>query len=1029
MDKSEYRTKLEEVQKLIDSGNEEEGLYLLDTMSWRKIRNVNALLQASEIYEAHGRLNDARELLELAHERSPIGRMIIYRLALLCIRLDSYREAKDYYEEFVEIAPHDSLRYIISYKLAKAQGADSITLISILEELKEHDFLEEWAYELALLYHKTSQVEKCISVCDEIILWYGDGPYVESAMELKMVYQPLDEQQENKYRAFKRRRDGITEVMPQEIPTVGKGEILREPIEIPEVALSTDRFNTQNLQAEIKKNIEQIMNATEEEEVDDKMEGIKELVEEIPYVKVQKDATGPIEEAVIKRRESDKIDDTLRSRFREYLAEEYDGQISLSIPDTEDIEPQIAGQMTIDQVMADWQKTARAAEAALAEADEQQLQNVKAKAIEEATQIIDRLENAKDELDAGITPKELLKKEYLDGLEDEKEQEDLLSQDTRFLPAGAKATFDTIKTLEEEGPSKALEKYDTKRIDTDTVEQEAFKKQSTFKIPKIDVSGVASGVGLEVPIVEAEGLADAAVATGVIASAGLEGAEAFASKNWEPASLDDEEKDIDIPLVDKATEMVADVNDMLAKEIDRAERGTTTRLPVMETRHILEGTKAQAESAPVAEDTVEETVVEPESPIEPEEPQEPKSEFAGEAKIDVSQTRAFAEAVVAIMKEETAEDDLDTDPEYEEEVRRSEEVLRALAADPEPEPEPEITDEVENTYTEPEISEEVKEPGVIEEIIEDSIKEVAVDTIEEELPTIEAAEEVAENISFEEEDDDDDIVISEEAFSDAIYEELPQTSLTKEEKELFTYFTPIEGMERSLCQILTGARARLSSDGMASTGNIIIQGGEGSGKTTLATSIIQVLQTEIGKPSGNVGKIDGDNLNGKDLNKLFSKIRSGCLIIEHAGDISRECALELSAQMEQDETGILVILEDVRKGIERVMALNPAFSRKFTEKIVIPVMTIDELVNFGKAYAMDLGYSIDEMGVLALYDRINLIQRFDHPTNLNEVKEIVDEAIDVAESGGGIKGFFGRLGSKHYDDVGNLILQEKDFQV
>lgn len=1003
MDKSEYKTKLEEVEKLIASGNEEEGLYLLDTMSWRKVRNVNALLSASEIYEEHGRLDDARELLELAHERSPIGRMIIYRLALLCIRLETYSEAKDYYEEFVEIAPHDSLRYIISYKLAKAQGADNITLISILEELKEHDFLEEWAYELALLYHKSGQTEKCISVCDELILWYGDGPYVESAMELKMVHQPLDEQQENKYRSFKLRRDGITEVMPQEIPTGGKGEILRAPIEIPEVALSTDRFNTQNLQAEIKKNIEQIMNATEEEEVDDKMEGIKELVEEIPYAKVPKDATGPIEKAVMKKRESKKIDDTLKSRFKEYLAEEYDGQISLSIPETEDIEPQIAGQMTIDQVLADWQKTARAAEAALAEADEQQLLNVKAKAIEEATQIIDRLENAKEELDAGVAPKELLKKEYLDGVEDKNEIESLLSQDTRYLPAGAKATMETIKTLEEEGAESTLDKYATKRVDSKAVEQEAFKKQSTFKIPKIDVSGEASGVGLEVPIVEGVVAKEATKATGVIAGSLVDTAEAVSSENWNPEVFEPEN---DVQLVDKATEMVADVNDMLAKEIDRAERGTTTRLPIIDTLPTDDDASEQENQT--------ESVPEEKTPVA-----EPRSEFAEESIIDEEQTRAFAEAVVALMKEESAENQQDDiDPEYEEEIRRSEDVLRALEADVEiePEPEPEIVENIETS-----------EPVVEVEESEEIIKQIEEDEV---LPEIEPAEEVAESIYYEEdEDDDDDIAISEDAFSQAIYDEMPQTSLTKEEKELFTYFTPIEGMERSLCQILTGARARLSSDGTTSTGNIIIQGGEGSGKTTLATSIIQVLQTEIGKPSGNVGKIDGENLNGKDLNKLFSRIRNGCLIIEHAGDISRECALELSAQMEQDETGVLVILEDVRKGIERVMALNPAFSRKFTEKIVIPVMTIDELVNFGKAYAADMGYSIDEMGVLALYDRINLIQRFDHPTNLNEVKEIMDDAIDEAESGGGIKGFFGRLGSKHYDDAGNLILQEKDFQV
>ncbi|MBR1629902.1 MAG: hypothetical protein IJ679_11670 [Lachnospiraceae bacterium] len=225
---------------------------------------------------------------------------------------------------------------------------------------------------------------------------------------------------------------------------------------------------------------------------------------------------------------------------------------------------------------------------------------------------------------------------------------------------------------------------------------------------------------------------------------------------------------------------------------------------------------------------------------------------------------------------------------------------------------------------------------------------------------------------------------------------------------------------------MTGVRAKLLSDKNPATGNVIIQGGEGSGKTTLGTNLISVLKKEIGKPDGNFGKIDATRLNTKDLSDLFTKIRGGALIIERAGDITRETALELSAQLEMDRSGILIILEDARIGIERVMALNPAFSKRFTEKIVIPLLGNDELVNFGKAYSAEKGYSIDDFGILALYDRIDLIQRTDHPTNLTEVKEIIDEAIDNAE-GGGFRGFLGRLGRRHYDQDGNLILQEKDF--
>ncbi|MBQ7677398.1 MAG: hypothetical protein IJT32_04115 [Lachnospiraceae bacterium] len=256
-------------------------------------------------------------------------------------------------------------------------------------------------------------------------------------------------------------------------------------------------------------------------------------------------------------------------------------------------------------------------------------------------------------------------------------------------------------------------------------------------------------------------------------------------------------------------------------------------------------------------------------------------------------------------------------------------------------------------------------------------------------------------------------------------EEPVQKELTKEEKEIFTYFTPIGGMEMALCQVLTSARNRLTKAKGSQTGNIIIQGAAGSGKTTLATSLIRVLQMETDKPNRNIGRIDGANLNTKDIAKLFSKLNGGCLIVEKAGEITRETTMELSAVMEHEATDVLMILEDGRTGMEKVLSLNPQFARKFTEKIIIPVLTIDELVNFGKAYASDLGYAIDEMGILALYDRINLIQRLDHPTNLTEVKEIVDEAIDKAERGG-LKGLFSR---KKRDEAGNVILQERDFQI
>lgn len=252
------------------------------------------------------------------------------------------------------------------------------------------------------------------------------------------------------------------------------------------------------------------------------------------------------------------------------------------------------------------------------------------------------------------------------------------------------------------------------------------------------------------------------------------------------------------------------------------------------------------------------------------------------------------------------------------------------------------------------------------------------------------------------------------------------TKLSKEQREIFTYFVPIKGMEKQLCQAMTGAARRLASGGRASTGNMIIQGGQGSGKTVLATSMIKALQKEIGKPNGRIGKIEASVLNQKDVAELLRKVAGGCLIIEKAGSISKETAIKLSTLLERDESGVFVIIEDTHKGIQKVLSRDAGFASRFSEKINIPIFTSDELVAFAKAYANELGYTIDEMGVLALYNSISNIQKLDRATTLTEVKEIVDNAIARAERGG-LRKAFSIIASRRYDEDDYIILHEKDF--
>lgn len=903
MDKNEFKTKYDEIKQLIKEGRTDEALDIVESTNWRKVHNVNALVKASEVCEEAGRLEEARELLYMAHDRSPIGRMIIYHLAILCVKLGDLDEAKEFYDEFVEIAPHDSLKYIIKYQINKAKGADYTTLIGILEELKEHDFLEEWAYELAYLYHKTMQVDKCIDLCDEIILWFGDGPYVERALEMKMIYQPLDKMQEDKYRHFQQRRDGVTEIRANEI--LHSGEIVHETMAIPQVELPAERFNTVNLQAEIKKNIDEIMRATEAEAVSENMENIKTLVEEIPYLQVNEQSDAIAEE---QKQAKQELDESLKDTFNEYLAEEYDGQISLLVPESKEVEQQVDGQMTIEDVMEEWEKTRRAAEAALQEAEQQKLESAKNIALKEASQIMDRLEEAIPKLDAGARPTDLLKEEYM------------AKQD--------EASSEPVKDRTED-PAPAV-----------------------FQIPKVEADGVM-GVGLEIPVVDP---ASAHIIKGEESSEApsiVKSVEPDASEEWHPPVLEDQDEKADpaqeaslpeeadleeVTDVDykEASKIVADVNDMLQQEIDRimANEGQE------EVRHLEEETLASEVAEEIAPDVEEDDLPEITLP-------EDLQEFVAEAETaesEVGPQEAVAEEVMPSREQEVAEEPL------------------------------------------PEIADVVLDPEEMAELLDENVLERA------------------------------------------ISEEMPELTLSEEEKEIFSYFMPIDGMENTICQALTGVRYRLENKKNSASGNIIIQGGVGSGKTMLASNLIKVLQIETDKLTGNVGKIDAEQLNKKDVALVLSKVSGGCLIIEGAGRLSERTQETMRQLMSQENCDVLVLMEDQKKRIDKMLSHNSAFAAMFTEKITIPIFTIDELVNFGKVYALEEGYVVDEMAILAMYNRINLIQRVDHPTSLIEVRDIVESAIDKAEKGG-IKAMFSRFGSKRYDEDGNLILREQDFEL
>ena len=751
MDKYEYNLKLDQIKALSAEEGYMSAAEIADSINWNKIKNVNTLVKIGEIYEKAERYQDARDILLMAYDRSPIGRMIIYRLAEVAIKMGDYDAATEYYDEFVEIAPHDDMKYVLRYAIKKGQGASFDELIAILEEYKDEEYTEEWAYELAYLYHKAGKADKCIDACDELILWFGDGPYVERALELKMLYQPLTKAQEEKYRRFKAEKEKPAKIKDEaEVTEIGAmemvkgGEIVHDDVTIPQITVNQEKFNTVNLQQEIAKGMQQIMEAKGKNEVADTMDTIKKIVEDIPYLKLEKEQ----EEYVQQPEETEhiatdeEIDGSLKLNFKELLGEDADGQMSMVMSEKTQLEHQITGQMSIQDVLEEWEKTRHAAEIALKEAEQQKLESAKARALQEAGDIMERLNDVIPKLDAGVTPKELLEEEYL-------------------------------------------------KVPVDIIEQKAAVKEP-----------------------------------------------------------EEEQK--------------PDMQELYAEET-------------------VDEVQEPQEAPEEAIDEVQESQEAPEEAIdEVQESQEAPEDAADEAKEPVGEPEDI------IMAEESEKDEILMQP-------------TTMM--------PEITDDmlnVDDDTSDDEASQEkenVSEKRDFDHVTSFIEQEIAKMTAKN--PGLEKKLDMAKTRKM------PDISLPEDLDSEEDDSKLKETKhikeLTSEQKAIFSYFIPVKGMEDQICKAYNAVLDHFNRKENASTGNLIIQGEQGCGKTMLATSFIKVLQKDGEQLTGKMGKIDAAALNKKDVQQVVRKITGGCLIIERAGDIDRSIAAQLSFLMEHDITGTLYI--------------------------------------------------------------------------------------------------------------------------
>ncbi len=939
MDKYEYKLKLEQIQNLFAAGDYLTAAEMADTINWKKVRSSTTLCMVGEIYEKTGKYDACREVLLQAYDHSPIGRNIVCQLAEVAIKAKHVDEAEEYYNEFLEIAPKDNMRYVLAYEISCLKDQPLTDRIAILEELKEHEYTEKWAYELAVLYGQAELRDKCVETCDELILWFGDGEYVEKALDLKRLYQPLTPAQEDKYKQFREKKGMVEISLPQ---STERKNVIKEMVktaectseEASETTVTASKFNTSKLQEELAKSMRQIMNATEKETVADTMENIKKIVSDIPYLNGEHEEEA--EHAFDQEKINAQVDRSLKKDFHALMKEQEESEkeeqetqkqdiakeeVRENADDTQseikeikhagekaDAEEVTSAQASIEEVLEEWKKTKRAAEAAMAAADQKKLEMSKENALLEAGQIMERLKTLIPILSA--TPGEDLP----------------VPEDT---VAAKLASGNAMKEADEEAAENesAAAPEETENVEaSDDISSEDETTAAKAESTDSDVDAVMKSTSAENNADQAE--------TSVVEEADSDFAREMAQENSE--------------VDDTAADMVStDTSDSVVEEDIAAAAsadisGVTREMPDLSAYQ----NRVSAET-----------------------PDESGHTEAGDA--ETTDTEAASETVSVSMEDQADEDEL-----HVVESAPDEELEKMLA----------------------------------------QATQMFVENANVEVPVGKAAA-VSQDTG----------VLPEIKLPDDLKEEQKAYELTEEQKELFSYFLPVPGMEDQISQILLGVKSRLGNSVTSLTGNILIQGEEGSGKTVFATSLIKAIEKEVGNEDAKIGKISASSLNGKDFAALIPQIDGGYLIIDKAGELNRETALRMSQLMEQNTRGMVILLEDTRAGIRKAMQLDFGFAKKFTEKVDIPIFTIDELVEFGKSYAKEMECTIDQMGVLALYNRINNIQKLERATTLAEVKDIVDEAIENAE-GGGIKKAFGSIFSKKYNENDYLILHEKDFE-
>ena len=1043
MDKYEYRVKTEQMLDHLEKKEYQQAKEIADGIDWRRVKNASMLNTVSEIYEYNGEFKKGRDILFLAFDRAPGSRKIVYRLGTLALKIKDIREATDCYEEFVKLAPKDPNQYILKYKILRTQGASLTDQITALEEFKKAEYIEKWAYELAKLYDEAGMTAECLEECDDLILWFSEGKYVYLAMELKMKYKPLTPLQQEKYDSRpgavkkkpepeKQSESTLEEVDDENEYNEGTEEtvdVQEEPVREP----VTERVDESEVQ-EIPPQEVPMQETVVQEEIPQEVPMQETVVqEEIPQEEIVEEAAEEVveEEPVYTEPEeaAEEHGSTIKQVVTGATLEEALAQgmavangITIEEEAMKEREDEILanGQMMIDDILQKWEEKQKDHEAAIEKQkakDEERLQK-------EREQARIRQEEERREVERKAAEAEARRK-----AEEEEAARKAAEEEARRKAEEEAAR----KAAEEEARRKAEEEAARKAAEEEArrkAEEEAARKAAEEEARRKAEEEAARKAAEEEARRKAE----------------EEAARKAAEEEAEPISKTQRIPDDIVRLME---EMGNEESEEELYEEDFEDGSETEEDFIEGIEEELSGidmSGSSFEEADFGDEDFEEADFEEED-FEDEDFEE--ADFEGEDFEDEDFEEADFEDEdfeEADFEEEDFEDE-DFEEEDEEEADFEEEDFEEEDFEDEDFEEADFEDEdfEEADFEEEDFEADFADVEDEEEDFDDDFADVddeETDFDDEDLE-IEDDEEADEELEIEEPSEeeiqarikkskggvpfDTGFVVTGRYDLSATSEIGLKAGLTEEQKKLFSYFVPVRGMSEQIVEVLDNDR-RAQREGTSKTGNLLVIGRKGSGKTVLAVDIVKAIQKQRSLKQGKVAIVTGESLNKKELTNIIQKLRGGAIIIEHAGKLNARTVKELNYLMEKKTGELLFVLEDQRKPLERLMTANPEFKKKFSSKLELPVFINDELVTFGQTYAKENGYKLDEMGILALYSRIDVMQREDHAVSVAEVKEIMDEAISHSQKAN-VKHLARRVFGKGTDDSDRIILKEEDFRI